>query len=899
VRGLEVKNANVAPKRHVASVLESGCWHEYVPDAALLGRRLSIHQTAHVMATADAPLEVSARRRDRNRWRKGVLTVALYRFQRTFRQRRGAYLSLVLLIGLVGGLSMGALAAARRTESSFPTFLATTNPSNLSVATALWNPALGYATGYNGPLVATIARLPDVRRAESYSGIYSEPIGANGEPTSADQNANFDVNGSVDGLYFNPDRVTVLQGRMADPKRANEIMMTVGAADALGLHVGQTVTWGTYTNSQFESAANAPPALHERLTLVGTVVLNNAVVQDEIDANGPTTVIFTPALTRRLENCCANYTFTFLQLDQGSRDVTAVEAELERVIPAKLPHDFYDASIDVTKAQNAIKPEAIALAVFGLIAGLAAILIAGQVIGRQLGFWAPEERTLRALGANPFMTAGDGLFGIMGAVVVGALVAAAVAVALSPLAPLGPVRPYYPDPGVAFDWTVLGLGVVVLVVVLGSVAIVLAVQRAPQRTGTRRRPRAPSRIEGAASASGLPISAVTGIRFALEPGAESEAVPVRSAILGATLAVVVIIATVVFGTSLNSLVSHPRLYGWNWNYALMAGGGVGDIPAAPSATLLDHDPSVAAWSGYWFGNLQIDGLTVPVLGGSPGATVAPPILTGHGFDGPGQIVLGPGTLAQIHKSVGDSVTVRYGTTTPHLLRIVGTATMPAVGVGGVTGHASMGTGAVVPYQLLPASVRNQFSVSPAGPNAEFVRLKPGANAKTALRSLNRIAAEVTHPGNNGSYVLGVERPAEIVNYHSMGATPLILGLGLTVGAVTALGLTLVASVRRRRRSMAMLRTLGFTGGQLRASVAWQSSVAVVIGLVIGVPLGIVAGRFLWDLFATNIYVVPRPTVPALAIVAIAFGALVLGNLVAALPGRTAARTPAALLLRTE
>jgi hypothetical protein len=384
---------------------------------------------------------------------------------------------------------------------------------------------------------------------------------------------------------------------------------------------------------------------------------------------------------------------------------------------------------------------------------------------------------------------------------------------------------------------VLGFGVAVLVVVLGSVAIVLAVQRAPQRTGTRRRPRAPSRLGGAASAGGLPVSAVTGIRFALEPGAESEAVPVRSAILGATLAVVVIIATVTFGSSLNSLVSHPRLYGWNWNYALMSGGGVGDIPATQSATLLDHDPSVAAWSGYWFGNLQIDGLTVPVLGGSPGATVAPPILTGHGFDGPGQIVLGPGTLAQIHKSVGDSVTVRYGTTTPHLLRIVGTATMPAVGVGGVTGHASMGTGAVVPYQLLPASVRNQFSVSPAGPNAEFVRLKPGANAKTALRSLNRIAVEVTHPGNNGSYVLGVERPAEIVNYHSMGATPVVLGLGLTVGAVTALGLTLVASVRRRRRSMAMLRTLGFTGRQLRASVAWQSSIAVVIGLAVGVPLG--------------------------------------------------------------
>jgi hypothetical protein len=818
----------------------------------------------------------------------------------TFRQRRGAYLSLILLIGLVGGLSMGALAGARRTESSFPEFLASTNPSDLSLGTALWNPALGYTTGYNGALVATIARLPHVRRAESYADLSSAPIGASGKVTAAAEKANYDVTGSVGGLYFNQDRVTVVQGRMANPSRANEIMMTVGAARALDLRVGQTVTWGTYTSSQFESAgANTPPALHERLTLVGTVVLNSAVVQDEIDANGPTTVIFTPALTRRLDNCCSNFSFTFLQLDQGSRDVPKVEAEIEHVVPSALPSDFYDSSLDVTKAQNAIKPEAIALGVFGLIAGLAALLLAGQVIGRQFGFWAQEERTLRALGADPLMTAGDGLLGIMAAVVAGALLAVAVAVALSPLAPLGPVRPYYPHAGVAFDWTVLGVGVTALVVVLGSVAVVLAVQRAPHRTETGRRPRAPSRIEGAASTGGLPVSAVTGIRFALEPGAESEAVPVRSAILGAILAVVVIIATVVFGSSLNSLVSQPRLYGWNWNYALIGGGGPGDIPAAQSATLLDHDTSVEAWSGYWFGNLQIDGLTVPVLGGSPGTSVRPPILTGHDLARPGQIVLGPGTLAQIHKSVGDMVTVRYGTTTTHLLRIVGTATMPAVGVAGVTGHASMGTGAVVPYRLLPASERNQFSQSPAGPNVEFVRLKPGVDRKTALQSLRHIAAELTTPMNYGNQVYGVQRPAEIVNYRSMGATPLILGIGLTAGALTALGLTLVASVRRRRRSMAMLRTLGFTGRQLRATVAWQSSVAVAIGLVVGVPLGIVVGRFLWDLFATNIYVVPNPTVPALAIVAIALGALVLGNLVAALPGRIAARTPAALLLRTE
>jgi hypothetical protein len=294
------------------------------------------------------------------------------------------------------------------------------------------------------------------------------------------------------------------------------------------------------------------------------------------------------------------------------------------------------------------------------------------------------------------------LFGIVGAIVLGALLAALVAVALSPLAPLGPIRPFDPDRGIAPDWTVLGLGMLVLIVVLGWSAVVLAAQRAPHRTGGwARRLRAPSRIAGGAASAGLPVPAVTGIRFALEPGAETDSVPVRSAILGAALTIVVVVATVVFGASLNSLVSQPRLYGWNWNYALLAGGGAGDIPGAQAASMLDHDQSVAAWSGYYFGNLQVDGRTVPVIGGSPGAAVAPPVLTGHGFDGPGQIAVAPGTLAAIHKVVGDTVSVGYGTTAPRRLRIVGTTTMPAVGVGGITGHPSLGTGAVVPYQLFP------------------------------------------------------------------------------------------------------------------------------------------------------------------------------------------------------
>ena len=53
------------------------------------------------------------------------------------------------------------------------------------------------------------------------------------------------------------------------------------------------------------------------------------------------------------------------------------------------------------------------------------------------------------------------------------------------------------------------------------------------------------------------------------------------------------------------------------------------------------------------------------------------------------------------------------------------------------------------------------------------------------------------------------------------------------------------------------------------------------------------------MFARNIDAVPDPTVPVAAVILVAVGALVFANLVAAVPGRIAARTPTALVLRTE
>ncbi len=832
----------------------------------------------------------------------GGAGLAWYRFRTALRRRLSGYVTLVLVIGLVGGLAMGSVAAARRTASSFSVYWASTNPSGLLGGTGILDPKAGLKA-YEAPLVEGISRLPHVRSVESQSGINLLPLGPGGAP---EQNVTeFSPGpgngyGSVDGLYFNQDRVTAVEGRTADPTDPDEFMLTPAQAQAMDLRVGDVVRFGIYTNAQIQlpdfGSAAVKPYRVIRARLVGLAAFNRDVIADQADQGSEPDNLFTPALTRPLLNCCVNYTETGIQVAGGARYIPAVLGEIGRAFP-KVPLSLAAVAPSVLpKAQRSLKPDGIALGAFGLIVALACLLVSAQLIGRQIRLRADERAVLRALGATPGQTWADDLIGISGSVAAGSLLAVVVAVGLSPIAPLGPVRHVYPDPGINFDWAVLGLGLVALVATLGSTAAVVSYRGIPHRAAARRAlaPEQPSRVLAAAATAGLPVAALTGARFALVPGSGRTSVPVRSAVLGAVLAVVALVATVTFGASLSSLVSHPALYGWNWDYALAAGG---DLPGPKVTALLDHDPHVSAWSGIYTATLRLDGQEVPVLGEVPGAAVAPPLLSGHGVQAADQVVLASLTLAQLHQHVGGTVAESSAGGPTVRLHIVGTATLPALGGQGF--ELDMGVGAVLSSQLIPAFDRNSFNTPFPGPQAALVRLRPGPGRAQGFRSLETIAQETTNPENFGVGVLGVQRPAEILNYRSLGATPAYLGAGLAAGAFAALALTLVASVRRRRRDLALLKALGFTERQLAATVAWHSTIAVGIGVIAGVPLGIALGRTLWDLFANDINAVPVPSVPVLAVVLIALGALVLANLIAAVPGRLAARTPTALVLRSE
>jgi hypothetical protein len=456
---------------------------------------------------------------------------------------------------------------------------------------------------------------------------------------------------------------------------------------------------------------------------------------------------------------------------------------------------------------------------------------------------------------------------------------------------------------------------------LTGIAVALAFVSAPHRVALRPRLRSGSgaRIVASVARAGLPAPGVVGVRMALEPGEGRSAVPVRSALLGSVLAVTLVVTTITFASSLQTLVSSPALYGWNWSYTLNpVGAGGGNVPRI-ALTMLGRDPYVAAYSGASYNDVEIDGQAVPFLLENAGAPVTPPILSGQPVEAAHEIVLGASTMRQLGKRVGDYVTVIYGTPAdapiyvpPTRLRIVGTATFPAVGFAStVSDHTSMGTGALLANQDLPKAFADAVQSGPVpaleGPNLALVRLKPDAPPRAALASLQHIvhtadrafASASGGSAGNAIVVQGVQRPAEIVNYKTIGLTPVLLVSGLALGAIAALALTLLASVRQRRRDLALLKTIGFVRRQLAAAVAWQATVAALVGIVVGVPLGVIAGRWLWNLFAEQIYAVPYPTVPVLSLVLVGLGTLVLANVVAAVPARTAARTQTAFLLRSE
>jgi hypothetical protein len=271
-----------------------------------------------------------------------------------------------------------------------------------------------------------------------------------------------------------------------------------------------------------------------------------------------------------------------------------------------------------------------------------------------------------------------------------------------------------------------------------------------------------------------------------------------------------------------------------------------------------------------------------------------------------QIELGTVTLRELGKKIGDTVTVGTGPA-ERTMTIVGTVALPSFGVA-LTDHISLGRGAMLSEQALlaaegAATGQTQKAELPSLdlPSAVAINLVAGTSAGQRAQLVRTITAANPDRTPGGSYELTLDRAgaAEVDNASQMAGQPLALALGLAAAAVLSVALTVLASVRRRRRELALLKTLGMTRGQVRSVVAWQTSIVLIVAVLIGVPLGVAAGRWAWTAFASSIGVVPATVVPVPALVLGIAGLLAAGNLLAAGPAAVAARTPPAAALRAE
>jgi hypothetical protein len=256
--------------------------------------------------------------------------------------------------------------------------------------------------------------------------------------------------------------------------------------------------------------------------------------------------------------------------------------------------------------------------------------------------------------------------------------------------------------------------------------------------------------------------------------------------------------------------------------------------------------------------------------------IATPIVDGRAPRGPGEMAMAPKTLDALGAQLGDVVRVRSGTRVV-TLRVVGRAILPPSG-----NRDKLGEGAALSFGALRR-------LQPRVPRTLFeVRIADGADRAAALARLTTIfdpSAAV--------------RPSEVGDYGRVGATPVIVAALFAAVAVAALGHSLVTSIRRRRRDLAIYKTLGFTRRQVLTTVVSQATTVATLGLLAGLPLGIASGHFAWNLFADWLGVVPESVTPSAALVLLVPATVLAAALVATLPGHMAARLRPALVLRAE
>jgi FtsX-like permease family len=807
--------------------------------------------------------------------RRGDVSAVWMRLRSELRTRWRLWLGLALLIGLAGAAAVAAAAGARRTETAYPRFVQAQNGYDLVTGGSAGNIDPGRA-------LARIEAMPAVGQWARIDVAASSAILPSGRVAPAPElMAVTDLTGRA-GFRLN--RFKVISGRMANLGAPDEAMIDFPTADREDLRVGSIIRF-------IVGSPDVKPARLAAVRIVGVVASPGQFpAVGASSASG--SVYVTPAFVRSNGiRPSPGDAGLLIRLRHGAADR---DAFLRQMRAAGL------GGVDIPEVQQtqtagiqrSIRLESQALWALSVLIGLAAFAVVGQSLARQTYLDSADLPVLRALGFSRAQLVSLGILRAGAIGVAAACVVVPVAVLLSPLAPVGLARIAEPDPGFAVDALPLVLGAVLVAFLTMLASAVPAWTAARTAATVRREDPGPGHARSSAFTYALSRAwrspaAATGIRMALQPGRGRTAVPVRSAIFGATLGVAALTASLVFAASLGHLLTTPRLSGFTWDAFVSVESG---LPRAAAA--LRADPKIAGYTRGGFAGVRIGQVKVMalVLGGSGPAR---PVITAGVAPAAGdEVALGASTMRAAHTAIGRTVDLVLdqagGHPKPARMRVVGTVIVPPTPFL-VT---KLGEGAAL---ALPGYVRiDPGAARQPGGLPFLVCFAPGVSRDAGLAAVTK---DIT--GLPGPYVTAAERPANVVSLASIAGLPVALSGLLALIAAGTLAHTLVSSTRRRRRDLAILKTLGFTRRQVRHGVGWQATTIAGIALLIGLPAGIAGGRWAWRVFAAQLGVLPEPAVPLTTVFIAIPAALALANLIAAAPARAAARTQPGAVLRTE
>lgn len=796
-----------------------------------------------------------------------------YRFGAEARRRWPAWLVLALVVGLAGGTVLASVAGARRTRSAYDRFLVAHDAFDVTLV-----------SGIEGVFdiaeldLDRIAALPQVAEAAPYVAMGAVARTPKGDEITPDA-VNFAASpGNRFGGVIN--RHKILEGRAADPDRADEVVVGFNVADEFDLAVGDVLETDFLSNDEAAalfggegstSILPAGPGHFEPLRVVGIVATPGEFPPAIDTLSVSTSISLTPAaLDAHPDNF--NVENLALTMHGGVASVPALLADVEALTPGGAPVFSISQHDVTTQVQGALDSPAGALTLSAALAGIVVILLVGQALARQADVEGSDEVALRALGLTFAQLGGLRLCKAGTIAVLGTLCSVMIAVALSPVFPVGLAKVAEPDPGIDVDPFVLGLGAPAVFV--ATIALVAgSAWRAHRTAGSKgpvpRSPR-PSRLAGGLAGLGAPPSAVAGAHLATDHGVGRARLTSRSSVATIAVGVATVVGTVTFAASLDRLISTPPLYGWTWD-ELIGNAFAGNL-GEDGISFLDDDPGLAGVSVGNTVEVTIEEARVSITGmDMVKGAIQPALVSGAPPVAADELVLAPDVLEGTE--IGELVTVALAGRQARY-ELVGRAVLPLE-----AGFATLeGLRRVAP-DLQPQLALANYAV-----DADRPAFRDRAAHALSLDEQDFLPASL---------------PVDLVNFGGADAAPLVVAGLMAVVATATLVHTLAVAATRRRHDLGVLRVLGFTRRQSLATVACQATVLVVTALALAVPVGIATGRVAWLGFADHLGVVPSPVVPGLAMVTVVATSLAVAQLAAAAPAWRAARIPPTTALRAE